>query len=68
MSDLKKAPKNWTPLDSTEIKRLGAVYSHEENSWMIPDDMLHLANKVSDSKGFGWCNKCRSYCYGDCEV
>ena len=59
-------------------ERYGEEYTHSFGPLLLTEEQANIvrsvfdfikedAKKTEDSRGPGWCEKCQSYCYGDCE-
>jgi len=50
------------------IVSLIADAKDESEQDCIKPEIKKVDDTYVDSHGFGWCEKCSSYCYGDCQV
>ncbi len=56
-------------IEATEEAEKDEEYTEVKNEETEADEkeMAIIRNAKPETRGSGWCNKCKSYCYGDCE-
>lgn len=58
-----KASKGWT----VDLEKFNDVISRSNHIGLMVDDQPVAAKSTGTASSSGWCNRCKDWCWGDCE-